>query len=130
MTKPELQEICERYGSVDEVTLRTKIENGEVKSRGIAIVQFSTKQGAANALRNLPFEEKLGTQDRVIIEFYQSRESRMQETDHKNMLSQQSAVDLSNLNPTVQQLIQSEPVQQAIMVLRDKLRAQSLSQER
>ena len=31
---------CEKYGFVDTLTLKTKVEDGEVKSRGSAIVQY------------------------------------------------------------------------------------------
>lgn len=60
MTKDELQEICEKYGQVDVVTIKTTVEDGEIKSRGMAILQFNTKEGAATALKKLPFEDKLG----------------------------------------------------------------------
>ena len=53
------------------------MDDTEVLSRGIAIVQFSTKEAASNALRGLPFEEKLGDISKLKIEFYQSKESRM-----------------------------------------------------
>lgn len=67
MTKPQLLKICEQYGQVDVITLKTKIDDDEIISRGIAIVQFTSKEGAANALRNLPFEEKLGDQSRISL---------------------------------------------------------------
>ena len=67
------------------VTLKTKVENGEIKSRGIAIVQFNKQEGAANALKKLPFEEKLGEQGRIFINFYESKESRMQITEQRTL---------------------------------------------
>ena len=82
---------------MDVITLKTKIENGEIKSRGIAIIQFTTKEGAANALKKMPYEERLGEQGKVIIEFYESRESRMQVIDQKYS----QGINLQNLNPTV-----------------------------
>jgi len=45
-SKSTIHEVCQKYGEVDILTLKTKIEFGRVISRGIAIVQFSTKEGA------------------------------------------------------------------------------------
>lgn len=53
------------------------MDDNEVLSRGIAIVQFTTKEAAANALKGLPFEDKLGDFSQIKIDFYQSKESRM-----------------------------------------------------
>jgi hypothetical protein len=53
------------------------VDDNEVLSRGIAIVQFTTKEAAANALKGLPFEDKLGDFSQIKIDFYQSKESRM-----------------------------------------------------
>lgn len=65
-----------KYGAVDVVTLKTRIQNNEETSRCKAIVQFSTKEGAACALKSLPFEDGLGS-DGLDINFYQSTESRL-----------------------------------------------------
>lgn len=46
---------CEKFGFVDTLTLKTKVEDGEVKSRGIAIVQYQEKMAASEALKKLPF---------------------------------------------------------------------------
>ena len=40
---------------MDTLTLKTKVEDGTVKSRGIAIVQYQDKAAAAEALKKLPF---------------------------------------------------------------------------
>jgi hypothetical protein len=53
-----------------------------VKSRGIAIVQYQEKASAAEALKNLPFDSALG--ELLDVDFYQSKESRMQELEIKN----------------------------------------------
>ena len=53
-------DICEKFGELETLTLKTKIQNGEVVSRGIAIAQFATKEQAAEAIKKLPFENKLG----------------------------------------------------------------------
>ena len=51
------------------------IQDGDVVSRGIAIVQYEEKDQAAKALRGLPFDRSLG--EMIEIDFYQSKESRM-----------------------------------------------------
>jgi|TARA_B110000503_G_C6982634_1_gene343895 hypothetical protein len=76
-----LQE-CEKFGFVDTLTLKTKVEDGEVKSRGIAIVQYQEKMSAAEALKKLPFSSSMG--ELLDVDFYQSKESRMQELEIKN----------------------------------------------
>jgi hypothetical protein len=76
-----LQE-CEKFGFVDTITLKTKVEEGEVKSRGIAIVQYQEKMAASEALKKLPFSSSLG--ELLDVDFYQSKESRMQELEIKN----------------------------------------------
>ena len=77
MTKHELKNVCEKYGCVEAVTLKTNLEQDRVTSRGQAIVQFGTKEGASSALKNLVFEEALGDPTKLSIDFYQSRESRI-----------------------------------------------------
>lgn len=73
--------MLQKFGTVETFTLKTKIEDNEVVSRGIAIVQYAEKDDAAVALRKLPFEYKaLGEVD---VDFYQSKESRMQEFEKK-----------------------------------------------
>jgi hypothetical protein len=72
---------CEKYGFVDTLTLKTKVEDGEVKSRGIAIVQYQDKASAAEGLKKLPFDTSLG--ELLDVDFYQSKESRMQELEIK-----------------------------------------------
>ena len=59
---------CEKYGFVDTITLKTKVEEGEVKSRGIAIVQYQEKAAAAEALKKLPFDSSLG--ELLDVDFY------------------------------------------------------------
>jgi hypothetical protein len=62
-----LQE-CEKFGFVDTLTLKTKVEGGEVKSRGIAIVQYQEKATAAEALKKLPYQSSLG--ELLDVDFY------------------------------------------------------------
>jgi len=38
LNRESLLDICEKFGEVETLTLKTKIENGEKVSRGIAIV--------------------------------------------------------------------------------------------
>jgi hypothetical protein len=71
-----------KYGVVETHTLKTRIDNQEVISRGIAIVQFAEKDGAAKAMRELPFNTTLGKL--LDVDFYQSKESRMQDLEKKN----------------------------------------------
>jgi hypothetical protein len=61
------------------MTIKTVIEDKKIVSRGIAVVQFSDKACAAEALKKLPFEDSLG--EFVEVDFYQSKESRMQELE-------------------------------------------------
>jgi len=77
LSKSELRSMCDQYGSVDVLTLKTTIDDGTQVSKGIAIVQFTTQDGAATALRNLPFEQRLGDPKQVQIDFYESLESRL-----------------------------------------------------
>lgn len=83
VTKQDLTNVCEKYGCVEVVTLKTNLENDRITSRGQAIVQFQTKEGASSALKNLLFEETLGDPTKLTIEFYQSRESRLQEKEQE-----------------------------------------------
>lgn len=69
--------MCGKYGSVDVLTLKTKIEEDQQVSKGIAIVQFSTQEGASTALKNLALDQSLGDPKHVVIEYYQSLESRL-----------------------------------------------------
>lgn len=71
--------MLEKYGVVETFVIKTKIEDSQVLSRGIAIVQFQDKSAAADALRKLPFERSLGSF--VDVDFYQSKESRMQDLE-------------------------------------------------
>ena len=57
------------------MTLKTRIEDNKVISRGLAIIQYATKDAAAKALKRMPFETTLGPL--LEIDFYQSKESRM-----------------------------------------------------
>ena len=83
LTKDELLEICSKYGQVDVVTVKTKVEEEEIKSRGIAVVQYAKKESAAEALKKLPYVDKLGEPGRISILFYESKESRMQLTEQR-----------------------------------------------
>ena len=58
------------------VTVKTKIENGQSVSRGIAIVQYASQTDASEALKRLPFETGLG--EIVDVDYYQSMESRQE----------------------------------------------------
>ena len=78
LSKFELTEICEKYGKIDHITLKSSLDqDGHKHSRGIAIVQYASVEEAGHALKNLVFEEALGDPCRVRIEFYESRETRM-----------------------------------------------------
>ena len=79
MTREELKLHCNKFGEVETLTLKTKIVDGKAQSRGIAIVQFAERSQASEALKKLPFETSLG--ELVDIDFYQSKESRMQELE-------------------------------------------------
>lgn len=75
VTKEQLKTICEKYGEVETICLKTKVEDLKIKSRGLAIVQYSLKSEASEALKKLPFERELG--ELLDIDFYQSKESRV-----------------------------------------------------
>ena len=66
---------CKKFGQVETLTLKTKIQDQQVCSRGIAIVQYSEKEQASEAMKKLPFESNLG--ELIDVDFYQSKESRM-----------------------------------------------------
>lgn len=40
VTRDELQKVCEKFGFIETLTLKTKIVDKQVVSRGLAIVQF------------------------------------------------------------------------------------------
>lgn len=87
VTRDQLREECEKYGIVESLTLKTKIENHQVVSRGIGIVQYATKGEATEALNKLLFISELG--DFLDIDYYQSKESRMQRVEqikHENIM--------------------------------------------
>lgn len=69
--------MCDKYGIIETITLKTRIVGSKVESRGIGIVQYQAKDQAAEALRKLPFETDLG--DFLQVDFYESKESRMME---------------------------------------------------
>ena len=69
--------MCDKYGIIETITLKTRIVGSKVESRGIGIVQYKAKEQAAEALRKLPFETDLG--DFLQVDFYESKESRMME---------------------------------------------------
>ena len=72
-----MTEICEKYGRIDHITLKTNVlPDGNKTSKGIAIVQYASSEEANLALKNLIFEEALGDPSRIKIEFYESRETR------------------------------------------------------
>ena len=60
ITREQLAVVLEKFGVVETFTLKTKIEDDKVISRGLAIVQYADKDSAANALQKLPFETCLG----------------------------------------------------------------------
>lgn len=68
ITREQLTAICEKYGKVETLTIKTQIEAGKVSSRGIAIVQYSTKEEASEALKKLPFHDELSPL--LDIDFY------------------------------------------------------------
>lgn len=82
MSRDQLSEYLSKYGIVETFTLKTMIVNDQVVSRGIAIVQYQTKDQAAEAMQRLPFERKLGNW--LDIDFYKSKESRMVNIEKQN----------------------------------------------
>ena len=64
------------------MSLKTRIEDNKVISRGIAVVQYAAKEAAAKALKGMPFETTLGPL--IEIDFYQSKESRMVTAEKEN----------------------------------------------
>jgi len=44
VSRDQLHDVCSKFGEIETMTLKTKIVNGEVISRGIAIVQYATKE--------------------------------------------------------------------------------------
>lgn len=79
------------------LTLKTKFENNEHVSKGIAIVQFSNQAGASSALKNLPFESSLGDPKKVNIDFYKSLESRLKDR-FENSYLQSQVLNFMNVN--------------------------------
>ena len=77
VTRNELKEVCSKYGEVETLTLKTKVQGGKIESRGIAIVQFAERSHATEAMKKLPYQRELG--ELLDVDFYQSKESRMQE---------------------------------------------------
>lgn len=75
------------------MSLKTRIEDNKVISRGIAVVQYAAKEAAAKALKGMPFETTLGPL--IEIDFYQSKESRMVTAEKENNPIQQV------LNPAI-----------------------------
>lgn len=75
VSKDQLKQSCEKYGEVQTLNIKTVVMNGEVKSRGMAIVQYAKKEQATEALKSLPFQTELG--DLLEIDYYMSKESRM-----------------------------------------------------
>lgn len=56
--KEEIQRICSKYGHVDLVTLKQQeLDNGDIVSKGQAIVQYATKESAGAALKGLILDE-------------------------------------------------------------------------
>lgn len=68
VTREELKKACSKYGEVETLTLKTKVMDGTVQSRGIAVIQFAERSQASEALKKLPFEQSLG--DLIDIDFY------------------------------------------------------------
>jgi hypothetical protein len=62
------------------LTIKTKIDNGNVVSKGIAIVQYSKKEEATEAMKQLVFHSDLGSL--LDIDFYLSKESRTQQVEN------------------------------------------------
>lgn len=83
VSRDDVSDALKKYGDIETFTLKTKIEGEKIVSRGIAIVQYNTKDQAANAMKNLPFETKLG--DMIDVDFYQSKESRMVQLEQNQM---------------------------------------------
>lgn len=89
--------------------MKTKIEEDKIRSRGIAIVQYSEKSEASEALKKLPFETQLG--DLLDVDFFMSKESRMQELEQKNGTIQAAAVQ-QNMNVAPALIPASDPLSQ------------------
>ena len=68
VTREQLMEVCDKFGTIESITIKTKIEGGRVISKGIAIVQYSKKEEATLAIKKLQFHTELG--DFLDIDFY------------------------------------------------------------
>lgn len=90
VTRNELREVCSKFGEVETLTLKTKVQSLKIESRGIAIVQFSEKTQAAEAMKKLPYERTLG--ELIDVDFYQSKESRMQEFEVNKTIPMQKFI--------------------------------------
>lgn len=101
VSREELKQVIEKFGVVETFTLKTRIEDGKVISRGIAIVQYADKESANLALQKLAFEKSIG--DMLDIDFYQSKESRMAQLDKVNnpmaIVQQQLSSTMSSSTP-------------------------------
>jgi hypothetical protein len=74
VTRDQLMEVCAKYGTVESLTIKTRIQDGHVVSQGIAIVQYSKKEEATLAMKKLHFHNELGSL--LNIDYYLSKESR------------------------------------------------------
>mmetsp|Transcript_3696 Transcript_3696/g.6293 ORF Transcript_3696/g.6293 Transcript_3696/m.6293 type:complete len:322 (+) Transcript_3696:917-1882(+) len=72
--REELRREAADFGNIESLTIKTKIQDGQIVSKGIAILQYSSAQEATQAIKGLPFRKNLG--EVLDIDFYQSRESR------------------------------------------------------
>ena len=59
--------------------------NGQQSSLGKAIVTYATTDDAANAMKKLYFEDKLG--EFIQVDFYKNRELRLQQSAETSELS-------------------------------------------
>lgn len=44
VSQDKLKQICSKYGDVQTLNIKTRVMDGEIESRGMAIVQYSTKE--------------------------------------------------------------------------------------
>ena len=72
MTQERLREICEKYGKVLLVQLKTIDIGGKTVSKGTAKVFYETKEEAGVAIQKLYYERELG--DELDIEYFKSME--------------------------------------------------------
>ncbi len=85
VTKEVLIKEFGKYGDVEMANLKTiTLANGEVVSKGQAMVAFRTKEDAQRALSEMTFDNPWNTT--LQIDFYRTREGRMKEFHEKQQI--------------------------------------------